>query len=227
MNVLLYAPALLLVYLTVLGLPHTFVQLSICAGVQVPFLVLLQCIGGLFIHLFQVVLGLPFLASHPLNYVIGAFNLGRVFLFQWTVNWRFLPEEIFISPWFHLLLLAGHLATLYYCLKNWQQLLGSYAKLRRVSVPYCCQLLVLPLFMSNFIGVMFARSLHYQFYVWYYHSLHYLAWTTPYPVKIRLLILGVIELCWNTYPSTQWSSLALHASHCLLLGGLLVHTARR
>ena len=36
MNVLLYAPALLLVYLTVLGLPHTFVQLSICAGVQVP-----------------------------------------------------------------------------------------------------------------------------------------------------------------------------------------------
>ena len=140
---------------------------------------------------------------------------------------RRVPEEIFISPWFHLLLLAGHLATLYYCLKNWQQLLGSYAKLRRVSVPYCCQLLVLPLFMSNFIGVMFARSLHYQFYVWYYHSLHYLAWTTPYPVKIRLLILGVIELCWNTYPSTHLSSLALHASHCLLLGGLLVHTARR
>ena len=170
---------------------------------------------------------MPFLASHPLNYVIGAFNLGRVFLFQWTVNWRFLPEEIFLARWFHLLLLAGHLATLYYCLKNWQQLLGSYAKLRRVSVPYCCQLLVLPLFMSNFIGIMFARSLHYQFYVWYYHSLHYLAWTTPYPVKIRLLILGVIELCWNTYPSTQLSSLALHASHCLLLGGLLVHTARR
>ena len=42
MNVLLYAPALLLVYLTVLGLPHTFVQLSICAGVQVSSLVLLK-----------------------------------------------------------------------------------------------------------------------------------------------------------------------------------------
>ena len=35
MNVLLYSPALLLAYLTILGLPHTFVQLSICAGVQV------------------------------------------------------------------------------------------------------------------------------------------------------------------------------------------------
>ena len=225
MNVLLYAPALLLVYLTVLGLPHTFVQLSICAGVQVlsPYLVF----ASLRFIFFQVVLALPFLASHPLNYVIGAFNLGRVFLFQWTVNWRFLPEEIFLARWFHLLLLAGQLATLYYCQNNWQQLLSSYAKLRRVPVPYSCQLLVLPLFMSNFIGVMFARSLHYQFYVWYYHSLHYLAWTTPFPVKIRLLILGVIELCWNTYPSTPLSSLALHTCHGLLLGGLLVHTARR
>ena len=81
--------------------------------------------------------------------------------------------------------------------------------------------------MANFIGVMFARSLHYQFYVWYYHSLHYLAWTTPYSVKIKLLVLGVIELCWNTYPSTVWSSLALHASHGVLLGGLLVHIAKR
>lgn len=202
MNVLLYSPALLLAYLTILGLPHTFVQLSICAGVQ-------------------VVLALPFLASHPVNYVVGAFNLGRVFLFEWTVNWRLLPEDVFLSRWFHLALLVGHLATLYHCHHNWQQFLLSYAKLRRVPVPHCSQLLVLPLFMCNFIGVMFARSLHYQFYVWYYHSLHYLAWTTPYSVKIRLLLLGVIELCWNTYPSTLYSSLALHVCHLVLLGGLL------
>ena len=61
MNILLYSPALLLAYVTILGLPHTFVQLSICAGVQ-------------------VVLALPFLASHPINYVVGAFNLGRCVL---------------------------------------------------------------------------------------------------------------------------------------------------
>jgi len=201
MNVLLYSPAILLAYVTILGLPHTFVQLSICAGVQVA-------------------LALPFLASHPLNYVIGAFNLGRVFLFEWTVNWRFLPEDVFIARWFHIALLLGHVATLYHCYPLWLQFLQSYAKLRRVPVPHCCQLLVLPLFMCNFIGVMFARSLHYQFYVWYYHSLHYMVWATGFSTQYRLLLLGIIELCWNTYPSTQYSSLALHACHIAILLGL-------
>merc|ERR1719381_351452 len=135
------------------------------------------------------------------------------------VNWRFLPEEIFLARWFHLLLMAAHLATLYYCIKNWQQLLGSHAKLRRVPVPYCCQLLVLPLFMSNFIGVMFSRSLHYQFYIWYYHTLAYLAWSTNFPVVIRLLLLGIVEMSWNTYPSTAASSLGLHACHLTLMYG--------
>jgi hypothetical protein len=37
----------------------------------------------------------------------------------------------------------------------------------------------------------------------------------------RLLLLGVIELCWNTYPSTVWSSLALHACHVAILAGLM------
>ena len=36
----------------------------------------------------------------------------------------------------------------------------------------------------------------------------------------RLLILGVIELCWNTYPSTVVSSVSLHVCHAVLLGAL-------
>ena len=71
----------------------TFVQLAICAAVQ-------------------AVLALPFLLESPLNYLKGAFDLGRVFLFKWTVNWRFLPEEVFVHRGFHAALLAAHVIVL-------------------------------------------------------------------------------------------------------------------
>lgn len=57
-------------------------------------------------------LGLPFLLTHPISYVHSAFNLGRVFLHKWTVNYRFLPEDVFVDRRFHLLLLALHLIVL-------------------------------------------------------------------------------------------------------------------
>lgn len=37
------------------------------------------------------------------------------------------------------------------------------------------------MFYSNFIGICFCRSLHYQFYVWYYHMLYHLLWSTNSP----------------------------------------------
>lgn len=60
----------------------------------------------------QVVLGLPFLLENPIGYLSRSFDLGRQFLFQWTVNWRFLPEAIFLHRAFHLALLAAHLTLL-------------------------------------------------------------------------------------------------------------------
>lgn len=36
----------------------------------------------------------------------------------------------------------------------------------------------------------------------------------------RLLLLGLVELSWNTYPSTVVSSSILHVCHALLLGAL-------
>lgn len=33
----------------------------------------------------------------------------------------------------------------------------------------------------------------------------------------RVLILGLIELSWNTYPSTNSSSAALHVCHLIIL----------
>ena len=55
-------------------------------------------------------------------YVIGSFDLGRVFLFEWTVNWRFLPEEWFVYPGFHIGLLVVHVGLLLLFGNHWFRL---------------------------------------------------------------------------------------------------------
>lgn len=82
------------------------------------------------------------------------------------------------------------------------------------------QLFILPMFLVNFIGIVCARSLHYQFYSWYFHTLPYLLWSTNYTIIVRFLILALIELCWNTYPSTEVTSLMLHICHLSILYGV-------
>ncbi|TKS79925.1 Dol-P-Man:Man(5)GlcNAc(2)-PP-Dol alpha-1,3-mannosyltransferase [Collichthys lucidus] len=206
MNVLLFAPGLLFLLVSEFGLIRTIPKLSLCAVIQVA-------------------LGLPFLLENPIGYLSRAFDLGRQFMFKWTVNWRFLPEWLFLNRYFHLLLLAAHLLTLLlFALRRWKrpgesifELLKEPSK-RKIPAPK--NTIVLILFTSNFIGMCFSRSLHYQFYVWYFHTLPYLLWSGG--VKklahlLRVLILGLIELSWNTYPSTNGSSAALHVCHLIIL----------
>ena len=70
MNILLFAPGLLLL---LLQYPNstwdTVVCLGICATVQ-------------------LILGAPFLLSYPTSYIRKAFELDRVFFYKWTVNWK-------------------------------------------------------------------------------------------------------------------------------------------
>ena len=77
------------------------------------------------------------------------------------------------------------------------------------------------MFVSNFVGIVFAKSLHYQFYVWYYHTLPLLLYLAPLPNWVRLLALALIEYSWNVFPATPASSAILIACHLLLLTGLL------
>ncbi|XP_010145212.1 PREDICTED: dol-P-Man:Man(5)GlcNAc(2)-PP-Dol alpha-1,3-mannosyltransferase, partial [Eurypyga helias] len=209
MNILLFAPGLLFLLLHRFGLLGSVPQLCICA-------------------LLQVILGLPFLLVNPVGYLTHAFDLGRQFQFKWTVNWRFLPEEVFQHRAFHITLLLAHLAGLgLFALHRWHRskdsilaLLKDPAERKHPSPPLTVNKIIFVLFSSNFVGVCCSRSLHYQFYVWYFHTLPYLLWCTP-TAKLthmpKVLLLGVIELCWNTYPSTVCSSLSLHI--CLLWYG--------
>ncbi|NXX85230.1 ALG3 mannosyltransferase, partial [Urocolius indicus] len=218
MNILLFAPGLLFLLLQRFGLLGCIPKLCICA-------------------LLQVVLGLPFLLVNPVGYLTRSFDLGRQFQFKWTVNWRFLPEEVFQSRAFHAALLLAHLAGLgLFAARRWHRTGRSCAVWRGggagpplppLSLNTSAQI-VFVLFSSNFLGLCCSRSLHYQFYVWYFHTLPYLLWCTP-TTKLahmpKVLLLGVIELCWNTYPSTVCSSLALHICHGLILLQLWSGTA--
>jgi hypothetical protein len=81
---------------------------------------------------------------------------------------------------------------------------------------------LLVLFGCNFIGIVFSRSLHYQFYSWYFYSLPYLLFRIGISIPLKLILFGVIEYCWNVYPSTVESSILLLAAHVIVLAALLL-----
>jgi alpha-1,3-mannosyltransferase len=284
MNILLYAPAILLLYITSLGFFKTIFQLAMCGIVQ-------------------LILGAPFLMTYPIEYIKGSFDLGRVFEHKWTVNYRFLTRELFEDKMFHLTLLVLHIILLIVVYKPCLIFFKNYARLRKVQQQFepqiaaenreieelirkkmkrvaiktsekdeelsedqkkfiksfekgmkqkfgdsqppkpqpkaeedlkkveihfdqCTQLALLPIFLVNFIGIAFARSLHYQFYIWYFHSLPHLVWFTNFHTSFKILLLFLIEYCWNQYPSTNYSSLLLHVCHTFILGAVIIKMYR-
>ncbi|KAI0511759.1 hypothetical protein KFK09_012391 [Dendrobium nobile] len=225
MNVLLFAPPLLLLMLKALSVKG-----------------ILSCL--LSAALVQVVLGLPFLLLYPKAYISRAFNLGRVFIHFWSVNFKFVPEEIFISKELASALLVIHLTLLLiFAHYKWckyegglfnllcSRLCDAIKKLVHIQQFLYCESIihvlrkehiVAVMFVGNFIGIICARSLHYQFYSWYFFSLPFLLWKTPFPTIIRLLLFAGVEFCWNIYPSTSFSSLILLFLHLSILWGLWI-----
>ncbi|KAG1651301.1 Dol-P-Man:Man(5)GlcNAc(2)-PP-Dol alpha-1,3-mannosyltransferase [Nymphon striatum] len=112
MNILLFAPALLLLLLAKFGLLKTIKKLMICAFVQ-------------------LLLAFPFLMSNPVAYMTRAFDISRVFMYEWTVNWRFLPEHMFLNQRFHISLLLLHICCLiaFFCFKYPRLLILGFIEL--------------------------------------------------------------------------------------------------
>lgn len=124
----------------------------------------------------------------PWSYIKGSFDLGRKFFFIWSVNWKFVPEEIFLSDGFAITLLMFHVVSLIAFARKWTRneggIVAAVTQTRKLSADHIVTLL----FQANFIGIFFARSLHFQFYVWYYHTLPFLLWRTSLTVWIRFVL---------------------------------------
>ncbi|WWD03366.1 hypothetical protein V865_001418 [Kwoniella europaea PYCC6329] len=189
------------------------------------------------IVIIQVLLPSPyFLSSTYLSkaYFTSAFDFSRQFLYEWTVNWRFIDEKMFLSRERATLLLAGHLGVvILFTAFKWSPIPGGTLTalkngLNRWSRPAIGtgQLpsyhIPLTLFTSNLIGILFARSLHYQFQSWYFHQLPFLlysggAWNS---LPLGIAIWLMIEYAWEITPATPLSSGLLVLGHVLILGGL-------
>jgi alpha-1,3-mannosyltransferase len=204
MNVLLFAPGLLLLLLQVNeDLFDTVVHLAICG-------------------LTQVFLGAPFLFSYPESYLRKAFEFDRVFFYKWTVNWKILDEATFVSKTVSLLLLSCHLSVLVMFSFLWLQASKRlHGKRLFLNRPLSPEYVVYTMFVSNFVGIAFARTLHYQFYCWYYQAMPFLLWySASYPLIVRVLVVGMLEYAFNVFPATQGSSAVLQVAHMLILVGL-------
>lgn len=174
-------------------------------------------------------MAIPFLQKNPVSYVSRAFEVTRQFMFKWTVNWRWVGEEVFLSKGFSLSLLAVHVSLLGLFVTIWIKASDSSLPgfIRNVIQGRQRTLLLSKMFImtvmltSLAIGLLCARSLHYQFFA-------YLAWTTPFllwragfhPIVISIL-WALQEWAWNIYPSTTASSLTVVLSLAVQVFGVL------
>lgn len=146
-----------------------------------------------------------------------------MFTYKWTVNWRFLPEDVFVSRHLALLLLFGHLCFLVLFLDKHFNIVGTFrAVLHKPFAiyepfPIRSEVIVTSMFVINFVGIVFSRTMHYQFYSWYYPTLPYLLWKCNLPLLLRVKALILSEYAFNTFPSTTPSSLALTLTNVFVL----------
>ncbi|KAJ5558526.1 Glycosyltransferase ALG3 [Penicillium sp. DV-2018c] len=179
--------------------------------------------------LIQVLLAVPFLRANATGYLSRSFELSRQFLFKWTVNWRFMGEEAFLSRDFSLALLLFHVSVLGIFFGNWVKPSGKGSVqfvrdtiLRRQKTVALSNSFIMTVILSSLaVGLLCARSLHYQFFA-------YLAWATPFllwraglhPVMIYV-VWALQEWAWNVFPSTNGSSAVVVLSLAVQAFGVL------
>ena len=143
-------------------------------------------------------------------------------MFKWTVNWRFVGEEKFLSKGFSLSLAAAHLGLLVlFVTSRWIRPSGLsiFGFLRRAFQPLPEQaelqisrritpVYVMTTVLSSIaIGMLCARSLHYQFYTYVVWASPFLLWRSGFHPILVYIVWAAQEWAWNVYPSTNASSI--------------------
>jgi len=178
--------------------------------------------AGCIVFMSQIAMAMPFLDREVgFEYFGCAFDFGRQFLFKWTVNWRFVGEETFSSRGFAISLLVIHVSLLLVFLQTkWirptSTSIWEFVRMNTRTMPEDVESSmskkVTPTFVmdtmlsSVVIGLLCARSLHYQFYAYLGWATPYLLWRTGAGPLWVLVNWAVQEYCWLVYPSSHWSS---------------------
>lgn len=220
MNALLYFPAVLMVTYFVVG------QLTLKLILVLAIFPLIQVVMGW--NYLVPLLNDKYAVHIRWNYINNAFDFKRKFLYKWTVNWRFIGEEWFNSDIFAKLLLLLHVVVLVWFVFTrfispqltgeprvrllGQALVGGStpSRLNKYLDPVAGPRLIMLVFsVTNVIGVMALRSLHYQFLLWYLWQLPFLLWSTGWPMPVCIGVWFAHEYCWNVFPLTSISSALL------------------
>jgi alpha-1,3-mannosyltransferase len=203
-----------------LALPAIGVMLFLARGVQAS----LKQVWLMF--QLQIVIAFPFLQGNPMGYLSRAFEFSRQFLFKWTVNWRFIGEETFLSREFSITLLIGHISTLaLFITTRWlkpsekpiAELIRNALKFEEpcgrmqhaISIRVSPNYTLTTILTANAIGMLFARSLHYQFYAYIALATPFLLWRSGMHPILQYAIWALQEWAWNVYPSTDLSSMVV------------------
>jgi len=155
------------------------------------------------------------------SYFSRAFQLDRQFMYKWTVNWKMMTEDLFLSRGFSLSLLAYHLVVIavfinsrwlkpssnnvVHFVRQYTRLLPD-AREHQISQRVTAMYVMDSMLGSMAIGLLCARSLHYQFFVYLGWATPFLLWRTGVRPGMIYLIWLVQEAGWLTYPSTAMSS---------------------
>ncbi|KAI9796849.1 MAG: dolichyl-P-Man:Man(5)GlcNAc(2)-PP-dolichol alpha-1,3-mannosyltransferase [Candelina submexicana] len=204
------------------------VKMSLLLVLPAIGIVLLQAVSAgravrqaMLIGQVQLLLASPFLPKNAIGYLSRAFDFSRQFLFKWTVNWKFIGEEAFLSRPFSISLLLAHLVILLlFTSTRWiKPSRRSFPDVIRMAIhsptPEAQTLIssrvkadfVLTTFLTaNAIGMLCARSLHYQFYSWIAWATPFLLWRAGYHPVVQYTLWAAQEWAWNVYPSTPASS---------------------